>query len=167
VPARAVRLSRSPVRRQRRRLEWADSLITFNAVANNTLQVFDLLANFVADGGSREGLTIIRTRIDASYAPSGTGDRSTLGLIVENVGAGAGPALMNPLSNPYEPWLLIKTLYPTSSGATVDATSTYTIDLKSKRKVQHVQETYWLTWITTAAANNSANFHVRALIALP
>ena len=153
--------------RQRRRLEWADTLITFNAIANNTLQVSDLLANFVTDGGSREGLTIIRTHITCSYAPATTGDRSTIGLLVENVGAGAGPALMNPLSNPYEPWLLIKTLYPTASGATVDAVSTYEIDNKSKRKVQHVQETYWLTWISTAAGNNSFNAHVRALIALP
>jgi hypothetical protein len=166
VPVRHLRTTR-PIRPQRRRLEWADSLITFNAIATNTLQTTDLLANFVADGGSREGVTVIRTHIQCAYAPASVGGRSTIGLIVSSLQASTITGELNPLNDPYEPWLLVKTLYPGASGATVNATNPFEIDVKSKRKVQHIQETYWLSWISTDTGTASFNAHVRALIALP
>jgi hypothetical protein len=49
----------------------------------------------------------------------------------------------------------------------VNATNPFEIDVKSKRKVQHIQETYWLSWISTDTGTASFNAHVRALIALP
>jgi hypothetical protein len=164
VPTRRRRSS-VVVRGSRRRLEWADTLITFNAVATNVLQTADLLANFVADGGGREGITIMRTHIQCAYAPATTGGRSTIGLQCQGLAAAA--AELNPLANPYEPWMLIKTLYPGASGATVNATNPFEIDNKSKRKVQHVQETYWLSWIATETGTSSFNAHVRVLMALP
>lgn len=158
-----------PVRRgARRRLEWATTSVTHNSFIANTPQVDDLLANFVADGGSREGLTIMRIHAQFAYAPAAVGDSLRLGMIVEGLNApSTAGGVLDPTTSPYEPWLINYLELPGASGATVNATNPFLLDLKSKRKVQHVQETLWLSVRSASAGSVSFNGLVRVLVALP
>ena len=152
-------------RRVRRRLEWADTVVLHNAFGPNLPQSDDLLAGFVTAGGSREGLTIMRTRITWSYAPAAVGDQLRVGLIVTETAAAA--LQLNPLSEPYEDWMLNHAVYPNASGATVDATRIGEIDNRAKRKITGMRETYWMSVVASTATTNSWTAHVRTLVALP
>jgi hypothetical protein len=151
-------------------MEWATTTVVHNAIATGTLETDDLLANFVADGGSREGLTVLRTHLLISYAPASVGALARIGLIVAPLASPTtAGGILDPSSNAtlYEPWLLIDRLAPGASGATVNATNVYRLDNRSKRKVQHVQETYWFSWIPSDTGTSSISALIRVLVALP
>ena len=153
---------------QRRRLEWATTSFALNAVASGAQAATDLLSNFVADGGSREGLTIMRTHIVGAFAAASTGGQGRVGLIVAGLSAGqAAGGELDPVANPYEPWLIDSVVFPTTSGATVDASTPFHYDIRSKRKVQHVQETLWLVFHPTDSGTTSLAGLARVLVALP
>jgi hypothetical protein len=158
---------RSRVPATRRRLEWATSRINNSGIANGVYTITDLLANYVADGGSREGVTIMRIRARGSFSPAEAGDSFDVGLLVEATAATSGQVQLHPDTNPYEPWLLNTTLFPGSSGATFNATNVFELDLRAKRKVQHVQETLWWSWVGHSTGNTSMAVTFRVLIALP
>jgi len=153
---------------QRRRTEWATTSFALNAVVSNGLAATDLLQNFVSDGGSREGLTILRTHIVGGFAAASVGGQARVGLIVAGLNVSqAANGELDPRANPYEPWLLDNVVFPTTSGATVDASTPFRYDIRSKRKVQHVQETYWLSFSPTDSGTTSLAGLVRCLVALP
>ena len=118
-------------------------------------------------GGSREGVTIMRTVFDLQYSPASSSDHITFGLQVESINDLATSAALRPDTNPYEPWLLNSTMWPTASGATVDAVTQRHYDIRSKRKVQHIGESLWFSWIPSSTGNSSLAGYFRVLIALP
>jgi hypothetical protein len=150
----------------RRRLEWASTTITHNAIASGTVTTDDLLSGFVTAGGSREGLTVMRIHLQLAYAAASAGGTSRIGLIVAGSGSTAATEL-NPASFPYEPWLLNRLLFPTTSGAVVDASTPFDIDNRSKRKVQHLGESLFLSWVATDTGTSSLVGLARVLVALP
>jgi len=149
-------------------MEWATRSLNENAIVSGTYVAVDLLSEFVAAGGSLEGVTVIRTHLVLAYAAASTGGVARLGLIVESKGAGTlagGP--LDASSNPYESWLLNTRLLPTCSGAVVDASTPHRYDIRSKRRVQHLNETYWLTFAPTDTGTSSLSIFARTLLALP
>jgi hypothetical protein len=160
------RVIRTPVRPAgRRRLEWATTAIADNAKANGTVNVTDLLSNFVAAGGSREGLTVIRVRAQLAFAAASAGGNARIGLQVDELTASG--TQLDPVVNPYQAWMLNMGVFPTTSGATVDASFPFHLDLKGKRKIGRLQETLWFTWKPNDTGTTSMIAVFRVLVALP
>jgi hypothetical protein len=147
----------------RRRVEWADATFTHNAVASGVTVNQELLTTFVAASGSREGLTIMRIHGFGSYAPASVGGVSRLGIIVDDI----NDAPPSPLTFPYQDWMINRAVFPTASGAAVDAVRLFEIDLRSKRKLHGMSDGLYMVWEPTDTGTSSINVQLRILVALP
>jgi len=165
--ARTMRGRRGFAAAQRRKLTWATAAGTFSGI-NTDGVMEDLLANYKAAGGSTQGCTVIRTHIDIAIqtATPNIADGVFCGLIVAN-----DP---NTLSD-YGPtegfldWALYRHLFVmgTTSGSSSQETR-YEIDLRAKRRIQELQESWYLN-LTALLGVNSTNvtYNARTLLALP
>ena len=154
---------RSP---NRRRLAWATTRLNNSGIANGVYTATDLLSNWVGLGGSREGCTVMRTHITGAFGPSEAGDSFDVGLLVATLAA-SGTTELKPDVEPYEPWLLNTSLFPTFSGAAFNASVPFSFDVKSKRKLPNIQDTLWWVWVGHSTGNTSLAATVRILLALP
>jgi len=117
-------------------------------------------------GASKLGATIMRTHFSGAYAPASVGGHATYGFIVgRNVDVAA--ALPNIVSDSELDWMLNTQLFPTTSGATVDASVPFHVDLRSKRKVEEMNSEYLFVWQPTDSGTSSLTGFVRTLLALP
>jgi hypothetical protein len=129
--------------------------------------VFDLLANWVASGGDREGLTILRVRGQISYAPASVAGSTYFGIRVDDMGLTGADTGIQPQASAYAPWMLHRAYFPSSSGATVNAVNVFELDLKARRRIPAVQQTLWVAWTPTDTGTSSLLFKARVLVALP
>ncbi len=153
---------------QRRKLVWATTeQTTFTLTGNTTANLFDLLSNYRAAGGATQGITIIRTHIQIAQqtASPSIGAGVFMGLIV---GDKTDTATQQNALAEYNDWMLYKNLYTmgTVSGASNDEARNE-IDLRAKRKMQELGQTYWLVLQALTAQTTTVAFSVRALLALP
>jgi len=154
----------SPVPRRKR--VWADTQIIDLGFAEDSLRSEDLLADFVAAGGSSQGVTVQRTIIDLmwgineAHTPS---DYLTVALIK---GTSATADVADPRLEPYADWAWIQTAF--SGGqhglVTADASETLHVDTSTMRKVDEVGETWWLIYKGTAPVTATATYDVRARV---
>jgi len=58
-------------------------------------------------------------------------------------------------------------VFPHASGATVDAASWCTFDIRAKRKVEELDQTYLLAIHNGTGANRAVGIYCRSLVAMP
>ena len=162
MPAR-YRRSYAP-RGRRRSLVWARASFTDNARATGTHKSFDLLSGYRTLGGSTQGCTIMAVHISGAYAAASSGGNALIGLCVQPL-AGISNALPDTTDSGAD-WMILKAFFPQTAGATVDASTPWAIDLKSRRKCGEIQETLGLTWTPTDTGTSSLNFVSNVLLAL-
>jgi len=156
----------------RRKKVWADHETVQSTIAENTAVPVDVLAGFVAAGGSTQGCTVIRTIIDLTWATTATavsGDKLTMGLIV---GPTTLAAQADPIQEPYADWMYVKTLYIGAGHGllTAGVPNVSHHDVHAMRKVDEVGSTLYLsTFLTAPGSVNAFNMfaRVRTLLLLP
>jgi len=158
----------------RRRLVWATAF-TFDAIANNANINHDLLANLKVAGSSVLGVTVVRThmRFSVQWAPLTNGFQGlAVGLVVQSmsqVAAGTVDLFQD------EDWALRDTFLPGSGAgqfANVIAAPVegFTVDLRAKRRVQELNQTWCLAMSLQNAAGADpipVSVYSRTLVALP
>jgi len=156
----------------RRKKVWADHETTQSAIAENTATAVDVLAGFVAAGGSTQGCTVIRTIIDLTWTGTAlavSGDKVSLGLIAAPLTVGVYP---DPIAEPYADWMYVRTLYKGAETGLLTAGSPDVShhDLHAMRKLDEVGQSLFLVTILTAPGSvNTMNLfaRVRTLLLLP
>jgi len=156
----------------RRKKVWADHETTQSAVAENTATAVDVLAGFVAAGGSTQGCTVLRTLIDLTWTGTAlavSGDKVTIGMITNATGVATFP---DPIAEPYADWSYVSTLYKGAGHGLLTAGSPDVShhDLHAARKLDEVgQSLYFVTILTAPGSSNTMNLfaRIRTLLLLP
>jgi len=116
---------------------------------------------------SHAGITIMRTHLMYRVRNfSATGDFHRIGLIKAR-STDIGTNRLSVVAEPDLDWMLIKELPATSNGAAVNASASFDVDLRAKRKIQEKNETMALVQNASTAAGTSVDIFARVLIALP
>jgi|SRR5579871_3396435 len=153
-------------RAPRRKLIWSTFQSSPTIVSSGNYAA-DLIADLEVAGASKLGCTVMRTH-----------------LIVQIVwGAAVQPAfdwlalkaadqneITGPISVPGQPdldWALLTWLPAHSTGATLDACTYYTVDLRAKRKIEELGQTWGLFMFNPTTVSQSVSIHARTLLALP
>jgi hypothetical protein len=120
-------------------------------------------------GTSKVGTTIMRTHMRVQVPFTLATERYEVGLLVGRTSPDVGNTVNpSPNSNNNLDWLLLDTIFPTFSGATVDANREFTIDVRSKRKMEEMGSTYiFCLWHSIAAVTSGVSIFARTLVALP
>jgi len=152
---------------QRRKLTWASARGEF-ADLDTVAEVIDLLADYKAAGGSTQGITIMRTHIQLSVqsAAATVGHGAFVGLIVGTINDTA--AQLNG-AEPFLDWMLYRSCYAFGgSEGTSSSEHVYDIDLRAKRKMQEVNQEYYLVLESLiGATGTNVAYTARTLVALP
>jgi len=156
----------------RRHKVWADHETTQSAIAENTATAVDVLAGYVAAGGSTQGVTVLRVVIDLTWTGTAlavSGDKLTIGTIVNATGVAVFP---DPIAEPYADWSYVSTLYKGAGHGLLTAGSPDVShhDLHAMRKVDEVgQSLYFVTILTAPGSANTFNLfaRIRTLLLLP
>jgi len=136
----------------------------------NTNRTTDLLAGFIAAGGSTQGVTVMRIHVAYSFRSADAqvnGSRLVQGFGIGNDGN-------DPVTAPFSDWMLNKSHF-VGAGHGLIAGGTPNvgeIDIRSKRKCDEVGDTLFhsMKYILGAGgAEDDASFqgHFRVLLALP
>ena len=167
MPVRHSRTLR-PARSARRKLVWATSTATVAGVANLASVAVDLLAGFEVAGASKLGCTAIRThgRIFTTSLGASTGF-TLLGIKVSDKGEITTPIDISTNTNMYLDWALQDIIWPNFSGATADAGFRYDVDLRAKRKLEEMNQTWALHLTNDNAGVATYTYWFKTLIALP
>jgi hypothetical protein len=164
VPIHTLRTTRTPQRRQRRKLVWA----TFDqtvAMGANQVKIVDLLNQFELAGVSKLGCTVVRTHLRMLISTAAiSAFEYAIGV---NPITTVGTQLPNPNGDNDLDWMIFERRWPEWSGATVNANFEIVTDLRSKRKIEEMGQT--LTLNLWAPVINAGSFPVfaRTLVALP
>ena len=162
---------------QRRRTTWATVTQTVSLAAANNYFTFDLLANFKADGGTQQAVTVVRTHLmDSITSVVTAGDDFAMGLIrgqATDVGANIAGAPQPDLQS-YEDWLLWQWRFASKSPdggvySTLGQTNTLEWDLKAQRKLEELQMSYNMVIKQLASATFPVVHQItgRVLLMLP
>ena len=163
--ARRVSRTRTPVR-QRRKLVWASHVFNLAAAAGVSINT-DLLADFKAGGASILGCTVMRIHALFFVKYANLADFTQMGICVGRQGDITTGTSPNPATNPEIDWMLNRYLLATASGAAVDAQRVIEIDLRSKRKIEELNQALVLIFTNGNAAGNTYFGFSRTLLALP
>jgi len=172
-PRRRSRFVRSPGRRT----TWAIVTQTISHAAANDYSTIDLLANFKADGGVQQAVTVVRTHLlDSITSTVAPGDNYTFGLIRgqnTDIGNNVVGAPVPDL-DPYNDWLLWQWRWASDTIAGgifshTGSTNVIPVDLKAQRKLEELQMTYNLVIKTLAAGTFPVVHQItgRVLLMLP
>jgi len=160
----------------RRKLIWATASGSDATIANDNYN-YDLLGNLRVAGASVLGATVIRThmRVSVSWPANFAPDVGVaLGLCVQSLSL-VSPPQVDLFQD--EDWAL-RDLFLPGTGVnaifTAGALGTYTegfrVDLKAKRKVQELNQTWVLAYSPQGFGTDTApvvSWYARSLIALP
>jgi len=161
----------------RRPTTWARVQQTHTFAAANTYLTFDMLGNFKADGGTQQGVTVLRTHLRMQWTTVvAAGDNYAWGLIRgQNTDVGTSIAgAPVPDLDPYEDWLMWEHLYASYFDANgvyspSGATNVLSYDIRAKRKLPELQMSYNLVQKSLAAGTYPATCQIDGsiLLALP
>lgn len=167
---------RRRVESARRRTTWATVTQTISLAAANAYNTVDLLTQYKAlTGETTAGCTIMRTHLRMAVTSAVTsGNNFTYGIIMgQNDDLGASPVAgaPKPATDLMERWQLWEWIYVddfNSFGSQGAASLTEIIDLKSRRKMMAIQDSYNLV-VQVQAATFPFTMQVtgRILLALP
>jgi len=172
MPPRTRRSFAGRSQSRRRKLVWATSY-TFDAVLNNTNVNQDLLANLRVAGSSVLGATVMRTHLRFALqwpALTNTFQGLAVGLCVQSLTQVAADTV--DLFQD-EDWALRDTFLPgtgqNSLSPVTPITEGFVVDLRSKRKVQELNQTWCLAMSLQNSATNTVpvSCYARTLVALP
>src|SRR5262245_5693836 len=156
---------------QRRKLVWATNSQVAQALAT-TPQSYDLLSNLRVAGSSVPGATVMRVHIDFSsvWQAVTTAQGIAIGLAVEDTDI-IGTNAFSPGASGRD-WMLRQNWFPggglNSTGPVATPTEGFRIDVRSKRKVQELNQSLGLVLQSvTATTPPTVSFFARVLIALP
>jgi len=157
----------------RRKLVWATSSGVNQTAGSGGFSV-DLLANLRVAGSSVLGSTIIRTHIDVSLIWAAvtpvTGNGVGIGLAIEDTDLiAAGDVVIGAAGRD---WMLRQNWLPGTGLNQVSIVSTspvegFRVDLRSKRKVQELNQTLGFFVQSLTASGIPFSYFARTLIALP
>jgi len=172
MPARARRSSHA-IRRPRRKLVWStvDQTLTLAAVGNGSN--IDLLTALKVGGASILGTTIMRTHLALDvFSAVALADNFYWGLavlpnsqLVTNVAVSA--TVVNPAQNPEIDWMMWKHEYASPTYGESASNNTIPIDVRAKRRLEELNETYCFSLRGSAGAAFTAQLSGRVLLALP
>jgi len=151
----------------RRKLIWVTSSATSGAIAAAGNYSLDLIAGMRVAGASVLGATVVRTHLQVTALNGAAAGNSFfwLGLkAADQVEITAGITLS---ASAYEDWALLTACYTTFSGSAVDTSSCHPFDLRSKRKVQEMSETWGLFITNQTTVAQTYSVYARTLLALP
>ena len=158
---------------QRRKLVWAtNSGLGLTPVVNSPFNV-DLLSNFRAAGGSTVGATVMRTHVRFSLAWEVTPASSqafTYGLTVADMDLVTAGSITT--GERGRDWAILDQFMPGcgSNAFTVSlgAVEGFAVDLRSKRKVQELNQTWCLAFVYVGGTLElPLSYWTRTLLALP
>jgi hypothetical protein len=130
---------------------------------------FDLLSSFEAAGASTLGVTIMRTHMTFSYhstQATGLADWN-VGLLVGRDSDVTTPAGTNPVVETELDWMLLTAEFSKWNGGTENTFTQGSYDVRSKRKMEEMQQRYMLCLYNTGAAGAQWTYFARTLVALP
>ncbi len=167
MPARHRR-SAAYVRGQRRKLVWATLDQSVNIPAGNVSNT-NLLALLAVAGSSLLGCTVMRTHVRiTSMSGAVANDLLRVGLIVARVAdVGLGVAGAVTAADPELDWMLLDRRVVRGQLTNVDPRAEYEYDVRSKRKLQELNQAYVLSLVPSSAAASVWQLWARTLIALP
>jgi hypothetical protein len=165
--------------RAKRRTDWArQSGTTTLTTGTGTFTTSDLLATYKSDAGNTAGVTVARTHLSMSVTSDVTaGDVFYWGLYkgpVSNVGTELAGS-PTPFTDPYADWAMwqektasLDVLTTSGYGHYWGPSNNTTFDIRSKRKVEQLQES-WLLVIEAGAVANTivVNWNTSTLLMLP
>lgn len=170
---RGFRSGRGP---GRRKLVWATYDQDSSIAANLNWINVDLLAEYKGlVGASTAGITIMRSHI--AFWPTSAvtnGDGIYLGLKVDDLNqvtpaATSDAMVTNPFDDSFEDWMLVRKFNAHPSYSFTAANNNILLDVKSKRKMEEVQQA--LIFSVYSQDVNTLPFtfdiHARILLALP
>ena len=156
--------ARPAARRQRRKLVWA-TLDQSIAMGAQQVKIVDLLSQLELAGVSKLGVTVMRVHGRLLF-PTGVTQKWEVAIGV-NPMTTVGTQLPNPNGDNDIDWMIFDRPMQTFSGATVDADTSYTVDLKSRRKVDEMGQTLTLNLWASAISAGTVEAFFRTLVALP
>lgn len=173
----AVRRRRYSAGTARRKLIWARSTSLDAAPAPAAGVAHDLLAQFRTDGGSSLGATVTRVRID--YTLVWTLDAATaipfnqlaVGVIVDQLQLDQ-TEVPRPGDEEHADWMYWRrhTAVPEFSALTgtagVTVTGSWSVDVRSQRKVEELGQTLWFVMDPTYTASNVLSYRANASVLL-
>jgi hypothetical protein len=160
----------------RRRTAWATFGLDFVLDSPGTFITADMLGDFKSDLGVTQGCTVARThmRVSVATAPEAE-DSFYLGMIVEphtNLGVDIAGA-PDPQTSPYVDWMWwdhrVASAGSTLVGTFEGDSNNWSYDIKSKRKIEQVQEVLALVVINDVTSGTTMTVHCtgRVLLMLP
>jgi len=157
------RRTRSPIRRQHRSRVWAtfDQAVTVGA---NQVKIVDLLNQLELAGVSKLGSTVVRVHLRMHIPTAVVGFTSFEYAIGVNPITTVGTLLPNPNADNDLDWMIFKRIWPTYSGATVDAFYQEVLDLKSRRKVDEMGQTLTLNMWSPVVSPGTIDVFARTLV---
>jgi len=171
------RSRRRAFNRQGRKSTWATVESTISLAAANAYSTIDLLANFKADGGVQQAVTVVRTHlVDHVTSAVNPGDNFALGLIRgQNTDVGANIAgAPVPDLDPYNDWLLWQWRWASNANAAgiysdCGFTNNMLYDIKAQRRLEELQMSYNLVIKQLAATTFPVVHQItgRVLLLLP
>jgi hypothetical protein len=124
----------------------------------------DLVAQAEVAGTSHVGSTVKAVHLYGSVNLV-AGERITLGLSVCRR-SDIGTALPSPNAETDLDWMLWRDVFPSFSGATVDAQTLFEHHSKSQRRLGEINQTLGLSIFNSSAATRTVRLGVRTLLAL-
>jgi len=153
-------------RSNRRKLVWATSVNQVALGAGPTFNNLDLLANLRVAGASVLGATVVRTR--GVFQPDNTGRAVSAqldwGILVGRLTDIGG--VVDLADDVGQDWAFTRNQWCVSSGGVIGQ-EFYDIDLRSKRKIQELDQTWLLCLKNRAGAAMTVRYFFRTLVALP
>jgi len=158
----------------RRVTTWASVQTTVSIAAANAYNTFDLLGNFKADGGTQQGITVLRTRLLYTTASALNATTDFVVGIIRGQNTDVGVSIAGaptPDLDPYEDWSYWAWHFTDANGNwnPHGTANTYPLDLKAQRKLPELQMNYNMVIKSLAAPAYPQVFQVtgRVLLALP
>lgn len=170
---RSSGFNRMPVVSPKRKMVWAR--FEHNFTDASTAQTLDLLSDWRTALGITQnlpGYTVVRIRAAVQMLFNFTAVSDDTGIIhAVYVDTTSGIAA-DPQTAPNEDWLFWEwspfTKYTSAGVADTDIIVTQTIDTKSMRKFEEINQTVWYSWAVTGASTTiSATIRGSMLLKLP
>src|SRR5215469_2390371 len=153
----------------RRKLVWSRLVGTTGSLAANGIANFDLLAALENAGTSKLGVTVMRTLLDVQFGFAGVGVPGSdyWVLACKRFTTSEIAAVVDPAAQMEQDWAFWGSTYPGYSAGTVDSALTRHFDLRSRRKIDEMGETYGLACTNKTGATNALSFTASVLLMLP
>ena len=155
---------------RRIRTEWLtiSQALTVNSLTATNV---DLLGDLEAAGASKVGVTVIRALVSLGLTYAASGDQYDVGLgvmRVSDVGASITGASFDPGLHPDLPWAWNDQYFATASGAAIDVRRAISIDMRTRRRIHGLQDTFGLSVRNvTGASLTNGSLYARVLVRLP